>query len=615
MPVLIFDAEEQAARGREIPRLTLVALRLVARAGRRQAMIMLAMEALVALLLAIGVFFGRDVIDAVINHADSPSDERWQHVWPALVGLAVVSAAAAVCGAIARREDQILSELVERTAMDRILDVTCRAELVAFEDPVFHDRLARAQRGSYRAAQVVRGLLGVAQALTGTIAGIVALVALEPALLPVCVAAAVPSVWLSRRRARSYYGLSFRMTARDRERAYLSSLLSERDSAKEVRAMDLAAFLRARYDRLYDARIEDISAVTRAQLRWAVGASLASALIITGSVAALVALAFAGRMSFATAAAAGGAMILFGERVAAGSSAAESLLESAMFLEDYETFTAQTAEQAEAGVRSAPWAPGTPSGELTPAVAADDVWFTYPSAEHPSLRGVSLRVEPGQVVALVGANGSGKTTLAKLLAGLYVPDGGRVLLHGADTATADRETLRQDVAVVFQDYLKYWLSVRDNIAMGRHEHFEDDVRVRDAAGNAAAHADLERLPDGYASRLGPVFAGGVDISIGQWQKIALARLFFRDAPLIILDEPTAALDAHAEHELFNRLEDALAGRSVVLISHRFSTVRGADRIYVLDQGTIVEEGTHDELLALDGRYAEMFTIQAAAYQA
>jgi ATP-binding cassette, subfamily B, bacterial len=246
-------------------------------------------------------------------------------------------------------------------------------------------------------------------------------------------------------------------------------------------------------------------------------------------------------------------------------------------------------------------------------VVAEDVWFTYPSGETPALRGVSLRIEPGEVVALVGANGSGKTTLAKLLGALYVPDRGRVLLHGADTATADRAALRRDVAVVFQDFLRYALPARDNIALGRHERSDDDAAIRAAAERAGADRDIEALAHAYDTQLGPVFFGGVDLSLGQWQKIALARVFFRDAPFVILDEPTAALDARAEHELFARIRELFEDRSVLLISHRFSTVREADRIYVLDGGTVVEAGGHDELMARGGLYSELFSLQASAY--
>jgi ATP-binding cassette subfamily B protein len=604
VPIFFHDLEEPKGKARDLPRLAFAAVRLVAAAGRRQLIVMLAMEAASAVLLGIGVLLARDVLQAVLD-ADK-AGSGWRDVLPSLAGLAAVSVATTVASAIARRQDQMLAELVSRHAWARILDVTCSAELAAFDDAGFHDLIMRAQRGAFQAGQVVRGLLGLAQAATGVVAGLIALAVLQPLLLPVCAVAAVPSVWLARRRSRSYYGFAFRMTARDRERAYLASLLSERDAAKEIRAMDLAGFLRARHDRLYGERIEELDDLTRRQLRWALVAGVAGSGIVAATVAVLVALALGGQLSIADAAAAGGAMIVFGQRVAAGGMASQMLLESALFLEDYLTF-AELAPRPEAPGEVP--APRRAEG----AIAAEEVWFSYPGSERPALRGASLRIGPGEVIALVGPNGSGKTTLAKLMAGLYVPERGRVLLHGADTTAADRPVLRRDVAVVFQDFLRYWLPVRDNIAMGRHEHFHDGERVADAARRAGADRDIEALPDGYDTQLGPVFAGGADLSVGQWQKIAIARLFFRDAPFVILDEPTAALDARAEHELFARIRELLEGRAVLLISHRFSTVREADRIYVLETGAVVEEGSHQELMALDGTYAEMFTLQAAAY--
>jgi ATP-binding cassette subfamily B protein len=228
---------------------------------------------------------------------------------------------------------------------------------------------------------------------------------------------------------------------------------------------------------------------------------------------------------------------------------------------------------------------------------------------------VSLRIRAGEVVALVGENGSGKTTLAKLLACLYTPSQGHIRWDGTDAGEVDRDELRRAVAVIFQDFLHYHLPARDNIGLGRHEAVDDLDAIRRAAVQADADGFVEALPDGYGTMLGPEFLAGTDLSIGQWQRMALARAFFRDAPFVILDEPTAALDPRAEHELFKRIRVLLAERTVLLISHRFSSVRSADRIYVLDGGRIVESGTHEQLMDHQGPYAELFTLQASAYVA
>ena len=244
----------------------------------------------------------------------------------------------------------------------------------------------------------------------------------------------------------------------------------------------------------------------------------------------------------------------------------------------------------------------------------ENVTFNYPGVDEPALRDVSLDIGAGQVVALVGENGSGKTTLAKLLCGLYAPSAGRLLWDDADTVQFEPAGLRRSVAVLFQDFCKYLLDVSENIGVGRHERLGDADTIRLAAEHAGADAFIRDLPQGYRTLLGPEFEGGHNLSVGQWQRMALARAFLRDAPLVILDEPTAALDARAEHELFDSMRTLFAGRTVLLISHRFSSVRSADRIYVLHKGQLVEQGTHEQLMQLNGQYADLFTLQAAAYQ-
>jgi ATP-binding cassette subfamily B protein len=246
-------------------------------------------------------------------------------------------------------------------------------------------------------------------------------------------------------------------------------------------------------------------------------------------------------------------------------------------------------------------------------IEAHNVSFTYPSRTEPSLRNVSVTIERGQIVALVGENGSGKTTLAKMLAGLYTPTHGRICWDGVDLATCDPDEVRSSIAVIFQDFVRYFLSAAENIGVGRHDRSDDLPAIIGAAQRAGADAYLAALAEGYQTKLGPQFLGGIELSVGQWQRVALARAFFRDAPFIILDEPTAALDARAEYELFESIRTLAAGRTVLLISHRFSSVRSADYIYVLDKGVVREHGTHDELIGRADLYADLFTLQASAY--
>jgi ATP-binding cassette subfamily B protein len=400
------------------------------------------------------------------------------------------------------------------------------------------------------------------------------------------------------------------MTPRDRERGYLASLLTARDPAKEVRAFGLAGFLRARHDRLYDERIAEMRRVSGQQLRVMAVADLASAATIGAAIAGILWLAASHHLALSAAAAGAAALVLLGQRLAFAGQSAGMLQESAMFVDDFLAFTEQAprVESRQAG-------PAEPDPGWFGPIEAEGVTFSYPGSERVALRGVSLRIEPGEVVALVGANGSGKSTLAKLLAGLYLPSQGRVCWDGRDTRDVDSRELLAHTAVVFQDFIQYALSAGDNIALGRHERAGDTAGIMQAAERAGADEDIAGLPEGYETLLGPAFIDGTDLSTGQWQRVALARTFFRDAPLVILDEPTAALDAKAEHELFARIGELLADRSVLLISHRFSTVRSADRIYVLNEGCLVESGTHEQLMAVGGTYAELFSLQALPYQA
>jgi ATP-binding cassette subfamily B protein len=599
---LLHPAVERSLR--HLPRLLAGAVRLVWGAAKGQLVLNVALQGVASVALGAQVLVGKQLLTRLL--ADNTSKDFSSAV-PSVVLLAVVLAVASVV-TIARNELQrLLSELVSRSAMQQVVDAACRADLARFEDPSFHDRLQRAiVNASMRPLQMTTGLMSVGSSVLGSVAVGLALLTIEPLFFVLGIVAAVPLTIASLGVGRALYRFAVEQTPLDRERMYIQGLLVQKDSAKEIRAYELGGFLGARFAALYDRRIEALRRLVRRRTVQGSGGGLLTAVVSGGVLGLLILFVSDGRVSLAGAGAAAAALILLGTQLQGLAGGLGQLYESALFIQDFNNFVQFVP-------RTSQFAGSTAPPESVGDLSVHELTFTYPSRQEPSLTGIDLDIRAGQVVALVGENGSGKTTLAKLLAGLYLPQKGSITWGGQDVAAMDIERVRARVAVLFQDFVRYFLSARENISMGRWERAADEEAVRLAASRSGAQAFLEALPHGYDTFLGPQFFGGSDLSGGQWQRVALARAFFRDAELVILDEPTASLDPRAEAALFSAVRELFAGRSVLLISHRFATVRLADHIYVLEEGRMVEHGDHDQLMAANGLYAELFTLQASAF--
>ncbi len=599
----VMHPEGSQGTWRDLPKLLLDSIKLVWSSGRNTFLLTSALQLAAAVGIAVQLFVAKRVFETVLAPGGTV---EFADLVPVLAALVAVTVALDLAQAIQNEQGRVLGELVGRKAVDRVMDVSTRIDLLAFESPEFYDRLQRARaQGQFRALQTVNGLLGIIGASVAAVSIVLALAALQPLLLPFVAIGYLPLWIVASLNTRDLYHFTRGMTPNERQRNYLQNVLMGRNPAKEVRAFNLARFLRGRYDRLYDERIAELRALARRRTGRSLLGSLASSGVTVGTIAMLSYLYVSDRMSLAATGAAVFGLYQLASQLNGLHMSATSLYEATLFIRDYSSFL-----ELEPAVDAAPARPAPTRFET---LRAENVSFTYPESAFPAVDGVSLEIKRGEVVALVGENGSGKTTLAKMLAGLYRPERGRIRWDETDLADVDADELRRSVAVIFQDFERYLLPARENVGLGRHERVDVFDDIVEAARRADAHDFLASLPEGYETMLGREFAGGYDLSIGQWQRIALARAFFRDAPFVILDEPTAALDARAESRLFERMRELLEGRSVVLISHRFSSVRSADRIYVLHEGRLVEEGSHDELMSADGLYAELFGLQARAY--
>lgn len=586
------------------------ALGLVWSTSRPLFMGLLLATIIAGLLPALAAWIGQRIVDGVVHAMQIHAAGSQAPVWPVLryvlAEAGVLALLAAAQRALSMQQSLLRVQLGVKVNL-MILEKAQALSLLQFEDAEFHDKLVRVRQGaSTRPLNLVTKGLGLVQNLISLVSFAVLLVHFSPWALLILVVGALPVFFAETHFSGNAFRLFHRRAPETRQQNYLESLLSHESHAKEVKLFGLAPLFLKRYrdnaQRLY--REDRQLTVRRDAWGFVLGLLgtaafyLAYAWVVLDTVRGQTSL---GQMTMY--------IVLFKQgqsAITASLSAIAGLYDDSLFLSDLYEYL-ETPVIAQRGRLTQGARPGD-------GLRCEHVGFSYPGAGQPALSDINLHLAPGQSLALVGENGSGKTSLIKLLTRLYTPDEGRILLDGSDLQDWDEQTLRQRIGVIFQDYIRYQMTVGENLGVGDVEALNDQARWRTAATQGVAAEFIERLSNAYATQLGR-WLGGQELSGGQWQKIALSRAYMRqEADLLILDEPTAALDAGAEAAVFEHFREHARGRMTLLISHRFSSVRNADHIIVLDRGRILEEGDHGQLMAVGGRYADLFDVQARGYR-
>jgi ATP-binding cassette subfamily B protein len=584
------------------------AVTLVWRASPGWTVASLALLVVQSLLPLASLYLLKKIVDAVTLALKSSPPVFTQTLW-LIVLMGVVTLLSALASSLAALVSEVQGQSVTDYMASIINAKSVQADLAYYENPQYYDTLHRAQQeASYRPTHILNGLVQVAQSSLTLIALLGLLLSLHWIVAAVLLLAAIPGVFVKLRYSQQLYAWQRQRTSSERQSWYIQWLLTGEQHAKEIRLFNLGELFIRRFrdlrTLLRNERLRLVRQRSRNELLTQVMATLAT----FGALAYIAFQTILGALTL-------GDLVMYYQAFQRGQSYLSSILSGLAGLYEDSLFLTNLYEFLDLQPRVVePSEPRPLTFPLRQGILFEHVRFAYAGSDYPVLEDVSLEIRPGEHVALVGANGAGKTTLVKLLCRLYDPSAGCIRLDGTDLREFGTDDLRRQISVIFQDYARYQLSARENIWLGNTSLTQDDGRIIQAAQEAGADALITALPSGYDTLLGNWFEQGHELSIGQWQKITLARAFIRDAQILVLDEPTNALDAAAEYEVFQQFRRLALGRTTLLISHRFSTVRMADRIFMLAGGRISESGTHAELMQRRGEYARLFELQAGNYR-